>query len=111
MVSEGWALAYRKYSKDYVAAEDAAREAGKGLWRGKFVPPWDWRRGERLSIEAADVNRPCRIKGNISKKGTRIYHIPGGQYYSRTKITESKGERWFCTEEDARAAAWRRSKR
>ena len=48
MVSEGWALAYRKYSLDYVAAEDAARKAGRGLWRGKFITPWEWRRGKRL---------------------------------------------------------------
>lgn len=41
---EGWALAYRKYSLDYVGAEDAAREAGRGLWRGDFEPPWGWRK-------------------------------------------------------------------
>ena len=54
----------------------------------------------------------CLIKGNISRaSGERIYHVPGGQYYSRTKITTSKGERWFCSEPEARAAGWRRSKR
>lgn len=47
MVAEGWALAYRKYSKNYVKQEDAARTAGKGLWRGKFMAPWDWRRRNR----------------------------------------------------------------
>lgn len=41
---EGWALAYRKYSRDYIDAEDAAREAGRGLWRGEFEPPWQWRK-------------------------------------------------------------------
>jgi endonuclease YncB( thermonuclease family) len=44
LTSEGWALAYRKYSLDYVDAEDAAREAGRGLWRGDFEPPWEWRK-------------------------------------------------------------------
>ena len=48
VVYTGWALAYRKYSMDYVEAEDTARVAGRGLWRGKFVAPWDWRRGKRL---------------------------------------------------------------
>ena len=43
LVSEGWALAYRAYSSDYVVAEDRARVAGKGLWRGEFTPPWDVR--------------------------------------------------------------------
>ena len=47
LVSEGWALAYRRYSTDYVAEEQAAREARRGLWRGEFVPPWEWRRMKR----------------------------------------------------------------
>jgi endonuclease YncB( thermonuclease family) len=44
MVGQGWALAYRRYSKAYVPDEDAAREAGRGIWRGTFEAPWDWRR-------------------------------------------------------------------
>ncbi|MFO0227392.1 MAG: thermonuclease family protein, partial [Gammaproteobacteria bacterium] len=37
----------------------------------------------------------------------RIYHLPGGAYYARTRIDESRGERWFCSESEARAAGWR----
>ena len=44
MVRQGWALAYRRYSKDYVAAEVEAQEAKRGIWAGKFEPPWEWRR-------------------------------------------------------------------
>lgn len=47
LVAEGWALAYRRYSMDYVDEEEAARAAGKGVWRGTFVPPWDWRRSRQ----------------------------------------------------------------
>jgi endonuclease YncB( thermonuclease family) len=32
MVEQGWAMAFRKYSLDYVDAEDDAREAGRGIW-------------------------------------------------------------------------------
>ena len=46
----------------------------------------------------------CDIKGNISKSG-KLYHLPGGKGYARTKINR-KGERWFCTEEEAREAGW-----
>lgn len=53
----------------------------------------------------------CPIKGNVSAKGEKIYHVPGGGYYVRTEVDESAGERWFCTEEEARAAGWRKSKR
>ncbi len=111
MVTEGWALAYRKYSTDYVAAEEDAKDAKRGMWRGKFIPPWDWRRGKRLASEAAFDSRQCPIKGNIGKGGALIYHMPGGIFYSRARISESKGERWFCSEGKARAAGWRRSKR
>ena len=43
MVRQGWALAYRRYSMDCVDDENAAKVARKGLWRGEFVPPWEWR--------------------------------------------------------------------
>jgi hypothetical protein len=49
----------------------------------------------------------CRIKGNINDKGDRIYHVPGSDSYERTGISTSRGERWFCTEEEARKAGWR----
>ncbi len=39
----------------------------------------------------------CAIKGNINAKGERIYHVPGGEWYDRTKIDPAKGERWFCS--------------
>lgn len=43
LVKQGWALAFRKYSLDYVSAEDEAREAQRGVWRGNFEMPWEWR--------------------------------------------------------------------
>ena len=45
LVANGWALAYRPESDDYVAQEEGARHAGRGLWRGEFVAPWLWRPG------------------------------------------------------------------
>jgi len=48
----------------------------------------------------------CRIKGNVGSSG-KVYHVPGSGAYDKTVITESKGERWFCTKEEARAAGWR----
>ena len=83
------------------------------MWRGDFVAPWDWRRGERLAggreSSKGNAGGGCRIKGNISRNGSQLYHVPGGQYYDRTRIDTSKGERWFCTERHAQAAGWRRS--
>lgn len=53
----------------------------------------------------------CEIKGNISvETGERIYHVPGQEYYLQTRIDPFRGERWFCTEQEAFAAGWRRSR-
>ncbi len=43
----GWAMAYRRYSSDYVAGEDAARKGGLGIWGSRFDPPWQWRARRR----------------------------------------------------------------
>ncbi len=54
----------------------------------------------------------CVIKGNMSiNSGERIYHVPGQRDYAATKISPQYGERWFCTEEEARAAGWRKAGR
>ena len=50
VVRQGHALAYRTYSLAYVDAENAAEAQGLGIWAGEFVPPWAWRRGERLPL-------------------------------------------------------------
>ena len=47
MVDAGLALAYRKYSSDYVLNEEKAKVNGEGMWAGEFIYPWDWRRGKR----------------------------------------------------------------
>ncbi len=48
MVAQGWAFAYRRYSKAYVGEEIAARAAKRGIWSGEVIAPWEWRRGKRL---------------------------------------------------------------
>lgn len=47
MVRNGHAIAYRRYSRDYVDDEQAAREAGAGIWAGRFDEPAAYRRGKR----------------------------------------------------------------
>ncbi len=109
MVLNGHALAYRQYSKRYISAEENAEEKEIGMWQGEFIAPWKWRKGERLSYKKHRVTGECLIKGNISSSG-KIYHTPASPWYSRTKISEAKGERWFCTEQEALAAGWRAPK-
>ncbi|WFS07666.1 thermonuclease family protein [Methylobacterium sp. 391_Methyba4] len=120
MVSQGYATAYQRYSRDYVGAETTARALKRGLWAGTFDPPSDWRRAKRASgVETrpemekspatapAPVQTACANKGNISRKGDKIYHLPGTRDYDRTVIDTSSGERMFCSEDEAKAAGWR----
>ena len=66
--------------------------------------------GGGSSLVGGSLNVGCKIKGNISQTGERIYHVPGQEYYSATRVSAGKGERWFCSEEEARQAAWRRAR-
>ena len=44
MVKNGFAIAYRRYSKKYVPDEEFAKENKLGLWQGKFMEPEKWRK-------------------------------------------------------------------
>ena len=127
LVANGWAMAYRRHALTYVDAESTAKSARRGIWRGDFVAPWDWRQAETArrgdtaqpsrtartrSQRAAPAQGRCNIKGNISyNSGRRLYHMPGDPDYAATRISTARGERWFCSEAEARAAGWRRASR
>jgi endonuclease YncB( thermonuclease family) len=111
LVENGWAVAYRQYSIKYVENEKIAQLNKSGIWSGKFIEPSKWRQGVRLYAEAKSSDSECLIKGNISSRGERIYHVLGGQDYDRTRVSPHKSERWFCSEEEALKNGWRRSKR
>jgi len=126
MVRQGWALAFIRYSKEYVPDEQAARAAGRGLWSGAFIAPWDWRHRNRQTIvlgatsvpvsaqaellaptsAAAAPSPQCIIKGNVNRKGERIYFRPSQLDYGRVDMSKP-GTRWFCTEQVAQGAGWR----
>ncbi|WP_292505790.1 thermonuclease family protein [Mesorhizobium sp.] len=118
LVENGYALDWPKYSGGAYADQEAlAKTAARGIWSGSFQVPWEWRAEHRDNGQSTSAplfalgNIGCKIKGNISADGGRIYHMPGQKFYDATRISESKGERWFCSETDARSAGWRRSKR
>lgn len=114
MVALGYAVAFRKYSTEYVSAEDTARNNKRGLWSGRFEMPAEVRANDRPSVERVPsqavrtrpqpVAQACNIKGNRSRRGEWIYHVPGMPYYEQTRAEEV-----FCSEADARAAGYRRA--
>ncbi|MEM7213061.1 MAG: thermonuclease family protein [Pseudomonadota bacterium] len=105
LVRMGWAVAYEEYTDRYLADALEAQKAARGIWRGSFQRPHDFR-ALRWKVEAQVAPDGCPIKGNISNRG-KIYHTPWSQYYTKTKITLSRGERWFCDEAEAQRAGWR----
>lgn len=111
LVKAGLAFAYKKYSRRYVTLEAQALAAGRGLWTSVVLRPETFR-AQRKAAPQEIANRPsgCVIKGNISSKGARIYHVPGQKYYDKTRIAPHKGERWFCSEAEARRAGWRKAR-
>lgn len=96
-----------KYVEIFQAAQKQARENKRGLWADGVCD-----NSSQISARAVPVNSDssCVIKGNISSSGEKIYHTLGQRYYQRTYIDESKGERWFCNENEAQNAGWRKSK-
>ena len=122
MVALGYAVAFRRYSSDYVSAEESAKVNKRGIWAGKFQMPSDFRRSGDLPVPVrksetkrstprassndwqARASSNCNIKGNRNRKGQWIYHVPGMPYYDQTRPEEM-----FCTEAEARAAGYRRA--
>jgi endonuclease YncB( thermonuclease family) len=119
MVAQGWAIAFRRYSDNYVA-DQARAQAGKlGMWSSTFVSPEEHRAAEREAATPAPAPRQqrpraetarttdtgCAIKGNRNRSGEWIYHLPGMPYYEGTRAEEM-----FCSEAEAQAAGYRRSR-
>lgn len=121
MVASGYAVAFRRYSNDYVTAEESARVNRRGIWSGTFEMPSTYRHegAQPLARSARTTNRSarasssrptaeaassCKIKGNRNRRGQWIYHVPGMPYYNNTRAEET-----FCSEAEARAAGYRRA--
>jgi len=117
MVRAGWAVAYRQYATAFIADEADARQRQRNLWQGPFQMPAEYRRSKReqtarhAPVAALPSPGGCRIKGNISREGRKIYHVPGQRDYERTSIDLSRGERMFCSPADALRAGWQPAKR
>jgi len=125
LVQQGWALNFEPYAKrEFLADEEEAKRDRFGMWKGCFVAPRDFRRWnkrtakllgwqcppdarEKLFPDIAGMPTGCEIKGRYTLRASPyegIYHLPGCRSYRRTKAN-----RWFCSEEDAIAARFRKA--
>ena len=54
-----------------------------------------------------DDAAPCLIKGEITVADKRLYHVPGSRHYEQVSIATHRGEKWFCSVDEALQAGWR----
>jgi len=84
-----------EYSLSIEQAEREAKDAGRGIW----------------SPQCETKKDGCLIKGNYrSANNTRIYHTPDCYNYDKIIISTGTSDRWFCTEIEAKAAGFIKSK-
>ncbi len=106
LVEEGFAYSYSyppdiKYQEEFAVAERVAREKKLGLW-GSCLSSVDSASATLPSFTPAETSASlgadpqCAIKGNIGASGEKIYHLPVCGSYGKTKIDESRGEKWFA---------------
>ena len=85
----------------------SAKAEGKGFWDAQFVPPWNWRRGVRLAgNELPDSD--CPVKGNVNRKGDRIYHVKGWRDHAKVRLKLEEGDVCFQTVSEAELAGFRK---
>lgn len=115
MIKEGYAREYTyknpyKYQKDFQMMQRYAQELKLGLWSDNACLNQNSQQLQTNDIVLDLENEVCAIKGNINTKNNKkIYHTTDCPSYAQTKIDLSKGERYFCSEEEAVSAGWRKA--
>ena len=121
-----------KHRSSFELAEEGARRERRGVWTARTAPtPAPGQQEPEATIgpftggtlplppgvtrqtplcEYSGTTQPV-IKGNVdTRTGELIYYVPGGFFYSTSEVSLPDGDRWFCTEAEALAAGWTRSK-
>jgi endonuclease YncB( thermonuclease family) len=109
LVQHGYVFAVRSFFGQLNETEDAARAAKKGIWQGKVQRPQEWR-DQQWQDAARTAPDGCPIKG-VVRASSKYYALPWSAGYSRTKVRTDRGGRWFCSEDEARAAGFTLSSR
>jgi endonuclease YncB( thermonuclease family) len=104
LVRSGSVFAVSSYFSSLGGEEDAARKAKKGIWQGEIQRPQEWR-DQQWQDAKRDAPDGCPIKGFI-RASSKFYALPWSADYDRAKVRTEKGERWFCSEDEAKAAGF-----
>ena len=117
------------YQTEFLIAEENAKVNSRGIWKSSTpggettsrTPDPQFTGGTLPQLPKPAIvpaeggysgTAEAVIKGNVdSRTGEHIYHVPGGFFYGTTVVDEGRGDVWLCTETEAEAAGWKRSKR
>lgn len=82
-----------RYGPDLLTAQETAKKAARGIWSSLCT-----------------TSQGCLIKGNVRRdRGTKVYHLPGCYNYEKIVVNEREGDLWFCSEQEAQKAGFRKS--
>jgi endonuclease YncB( thermonuclease family) len=109
LVRLGYVFSDGGFLARYGGEEREARAAKAGLWSGNVERPADFRAKlwEEAKRRAPDG---CPIKGQVSG-ASRVYVLPWSPDYERVRVQKARGERWFCSEQEAVAAGFKVAQR
>lgn len=116
MVRRGMAVARGLKGRDYLPLEQKARQGQKGMWQGQFANSKVWRHGYTIQDGYNGVVNfggtfggagKCVIKGN-KQPGGNVYYMPWDDWYHRAQVRTNRGDRWFCSEKEAKKAGFKR---
>ncbi|MET3729105.1 micrococcal nuclease [Fictibacillus halophilus] len=94
-----------KYVDQYERIQKQAQKDSVGIWSIENYVQEEGYVSDDVEQPEQAINKECKIKGNISSSGDKIYHLESGRYYKMTKP-----EKWFCTEKEAMDSGFRKSK-
>jgi endonuclease YncB( thermonuclease family) len=104
LVRNGHVFATKSLFNSLSGEEDAARSAKAGIWQGEVSRPKEWR-DQAWEEAKRDAPDGCPIKG-LLRASAKLYALPWSADYARAKVRTERGERWFCSEDEAKAAGF-----
>ena len=105
LVSRGVVFARTGLFSTYGTEESQARRARRGIWKGASERPAAFR-ATRWAKAQRRAPSGCPIKGRIVRRA-KIYVLPWSPNYRRVRVRSRRGERWFCSVDDAIAAGFK----
>ncbi len=94
------------YRPQFQAAQQEARSQKIGIWAVAAERPIETPTPQEPASKTPDGRGGCNIKGLVAEDGFRYCIAPGDDGYAGVLLHPDRGERWFCSTEEAQEAGW-----